>query len=171
VTGRQQALANADERKKKAESSIDSIVADDAGKLPDSSIAEVLQRVSGVTLVRFGSLGDPDHFSGEGSGIQVRGLSGVGSRLNGREVFSSSSGHGISWNDITPEMMSAVDVYKSPTADLIEGGTGGQVDLRTKMPFDYADESVHGGATFTRWWTRKQWFGIDLGSLGYRRIG
>ena len=148
VTGRQQALANADERKQKAESSVDSIVADDAGKLPDASITEVLQRVSGVSIVRFGSLGDPDHFSAQGTGIKVRGLSGVAARLNGREVFSSNNGRGLSWSDVTPEMMAAVDVYKSSTADLIEGGTGGQVDLRTKMPFDYHD-GFKGAATLS----------------------
>jgi TonB-dependent receptor len=139
ITGRQQAIVNANERKRLAQSAIDSIVADDAGKLPDASITEVLQRVSGVSIVRFASLGDPDHFSAQGTGVQVRGLSGVAGRLNGREVFSSSSGRGLSWSDVTPEMMAAVDVYKSSTADLIEGGTGGQIDLRTKMPFDYQD--------------------------------
>jgi TonB-dependent receptor len=137
VTGRRQALENASDRKKKAESIIDSVVADEAGMLPDNSVTEVLQRVTGVTIVRYGSLGDPDHFSAEGTGVQVRGLSGVAGRLNGREIFSASSGRGLSWSDVTPELMAAVDVYKSPTADLIEGGTGGQIDLRTKMPFDF----------------------------------
>ncbi|WP_025587501.1 TonB-dependent receptor [Sphingomonas sp. UNC305MFCol5.2] len=138
VTGRRAALQAADERKKASESIINSVVADEAGKLPDNSITEVLQRVSGVSIVRFGSLGDPDHFSVEGSGIQVRGLSGVASRLNGREIFSANGGRGLVWGDVTPELMSAVDVYKSATADLIEGGTGGQIDLRTKLPFDFS---------------------------------
>ena len=138
VTGRRAALQAADERKKASESIISSVVADEAGKLPDNSITEVLQRVSGVSIVRFGSLGDPDHFSVEGSGIQVRGLSGVASRLNGREIFSANGGRGLVWGDVTPELMSAVDVYKSSTADLIEGGTGGQIDLRTKLPFDFS---------------------------------
>jgi TonB-dependent receptor len=138
VTGRRAALQAADDRKKASESIINSVVADEAGKLPDNSITEVLQRVSGVSIVRFGSLGDPDHFSVEGSGIQVRGLSGVASRLNGREIFSANGGRGLVWGDVTPELMSAVDVYKSATADLIEGGTGGQVDLRTKLPFDFS---------------------------------
>jgi iron complex outermembrane receptor protein len=137
VTGRRAALENATERKKASESIIDSVVADEAGMLPDNSITEVLQRVSGVTIVRFASLGDPDHFSAEGSGVQVRGLSGVAGRLNGREVFSANGGRGISWGDVTPELMGAVDVYKTSTADLIEGGTGGQIDLRTKMPLDF----------------------------------
>lgn len=137
VTGRRQALQSADNRKKNAETIIDSVVADEAGKLPDNSITEVLQRVSGVTIVRFSALNDPDHFSVEGSGIQVRGLSGVASRLNGRDIFSANGGRSLLWGDVTPELMAAVDVYKSSSADQIEGGTGGSVDLRTKLPFDY----------------------------------
>lgn len=136
VTGRRAALENATERKQQSESIVDSVVADEAGMLPDNSITEVLQRVSGVSIVRFAALGDPDHFSAEGSGVQVRGLSGVAGRLNGREVFSASGGRGLSWGDVTPELMQTVDVYKASTADLIEGGTGGQIDLRTKRPFD-----------------------------------
>jgi iron complex outermembrane recepter protein len=72
VTGRRAALEIADERKRRSETIIDSIVADDAGRLPDNSITEVLQRVPGVTIVRFAALNDPDHYSVEGSGIQVR---------------------------------------------------------------------------------------------------
>jgi TonB-dependent receptor len=142
VTSRRAAIESAIERKKNAESLIDSVVADDAGKLPDNSITEVLQRVSGVAIVRFAALNDPDHYSAEGSGIQVRGLSGVASRLNGREIFSANGGRSLSFGDVTPELMAAVDVYKSSTADLIEGGTGGQIDLRTKMPFDYRKPSL-----------------------------
>jgi TonB-dependent receptor len=138
ITGRRAALQAADERKRNSETIINSVVADEAGKLPDNSITEVLQRVSGVSIVRFGSLGDPDHFSVEGSGIQVRGLSGVASRLNSREIFSANGGRGLIWGDVTPELMAAVDVYKASTADLIEGGTGGQIDLRTKLPFDFS---------------------------------
>ena len=137
ITARREALTTADDRKKNSETMIDSVVADEAGLLPDNSVTEVLQRVSGVTMVRFGALNDPDHYSDEGSGIQVRGLSGVDARLNGREVFSANNAGGLSFGDVTPELLQAIDVYKSATADLIEGGSGGQVDLRTKMPFDF----------------------------------
>lgn len=146
ITGRRQALEAADERKRRSETIIDSVVADDAGKLPDNSITEVLQRVSGVSIVRFAALGDPDHYSVQGSGVQVRGLTGVASRLNGREIFSANNGRAILWSDVTPELMASVDVYKASTADLIEGGTGGQIDLRTKMPFDF-DGKFHVAAT------------------------
>jgi iron complex outermembrane receptor protein len=146
VTARRQALESATERKRTSDTIIDSVVADDAGKLPDNSITEVLQRVPGVTIVRFASVGDPDRFSVEGSGIQVRGLSSVLATLNGREIFGANGGGGISWGEVTPELMSAVDVYKASTADRIEGGIGGAVDLRTKMPFDFDKLTVSGTA-------------------------
>lgn len=56
------------EREKHADVIADSIVADDAGKAPVNSIADVLQRVSGVAIVRFSALGDPDGSSAEGGG-------------------------------------------------------------------------------------------------------
>ena len=68
----------------------------------------------------------------------MRGLTGVASRLNGRDIFSANSGRALLWGDVTPELMAAVDVYKAATADLIEGGPGGQIDLRTKLPFDFS---------------------------------
>lgn len=147
ITGRRAALEAADDRKRRSETIVDSVVADDAGRLPDNSITEVLQRVSGVSIVRFSALNDPDHFSAQGSGVQVRGLSGVASRLNGREIFSANGGRALLWGDVTPELMSAVDVYKASTADLIEGGTGGQIDLRTRLPFDFRDKKFHVAAT------------------------
>src|SRR6185503_3152058 len=42
VSARRQAIENATERKKNADSIVDSVVADDAGMLPDNSITEVL---------------------------------------------------------------------------------------------------------------------------------
>ena len=144
VTARRQAIQAATELKRNSDTMIDSVVAEDAGKLPDNSITEVLQRVSGVTMVRFAALGDPDHFSVEGSGIQVRGLSGITGLLNGREVFGANGGGGLSWAEVTPELMAGVDVYKANRADMIEGGLGGAIDLRTKMPFDYREGAVEG---------------------------
>ncbi len=137
VTGQRAALQSAAELKQNAEEIVDGVVAEDAGKLPDKSITEVLQRVVGVTMDR-NSRGDPEHFSVEGSGISVRGLTWGSSTLNGRESFSAGwPGRELSWNDVPPELMSAVLVHKNPPAELIEGGVSGQVDLRTALPFDY----------------------------------
>jgi TonB-dependent receptor len=143
VTGQRAALQSAQKIKQNSEDIVDGVVAEEAGKLPDKSITEVLQRVVGVSMDRNRSHGDPEHFSVEGSGVQVRGLSWGSSTLNGRESFSAGwPGRELSWGDVPPELMSAVIVHKNPPAELIEGGVSGQVDLRTALPFDYKDKKI-----------------------------
>jgi TonB-dependent receptor len=139
VTARRKALQTAMERKKNADTIVDSVTADEAGKLPDNSITEVLQRVSGISISRFaGANGGSTAFQIEGTGITVRGLPFNSSTLNGRQLFSANGASAISWNEVTPELMAGVDVYKSSRADMIEGGTS-LVDLRTHLPFDFKD--------------------------------
>jgi len=145
ITARRQALQTATELKRHSDTIIDSVVADEAGRLPDNSITEVLARVPGVTMSRFNGSGDA--FQVEGTGIQVRGLSNATSLLNGREIFSANGGSGLSWGEVTPELMAAVDVYKATRVDMIEGGTGGAIDLRTKMPFDYKKTTIEATAS------------------------
>jgi TonB-dependent receptor len=143
VTGQRAAMQSAQKIKQNADEIVDAVVAEEAGKLPDKSITEVLQRVVGVTIDRNRSHGDPEHFSVEGSGVSVRGLTWGSSTLNGREAFSAGwPGRELSWGDVPPELMSAVVVHKNPPADLIEGGVSGQVDLRTALPFDYKDRKL-----------------------------
>ncbi|MEO5597870.1 MAG: TonB-dependent receptor plug domain-containing protein, partial [Novosphingobium sp.] len=139
VTARRKALADAIAIKKNADTIVDSVTADEAGKLPDNSITEVLQRVSGVSISRFtGANGGNTAFQIEGSGITVRGLPFNSSTLNGRQLFSANGASSISWNEVTPELMSGVDVYKATRANLIEGGAS-SIDLRTHVPFDFKD--------------------------------
>ncbi|MGW8392631.1 TonB-dependent receptor [Pseudoduganella sp. HUAS MS19] len=141
VSGQRAALQSAQKIKQYSDEIVEAVVAEEAGKLPDKSITEVLQRVSGITIDRNRSRGDPEHFSVEGSGISIRGLTWGSSTLNGREAFSAGwPGRELSWGDVPPELMSAVIVHKNPPANLIEGGVSGQVDLRTALPFDYKNE-------------------------------
>jgi len=139
VTGQRQALQSAQKIKQNAEEIVDSVVAEEAGKLPDKSITEVLQRVVGVNIRRQRSIdNDAKHFSEEGSGIRVRGLAWGSSNLNGREVFSAGwPGRDLSWSAVPAELMIGVDTYKNPSAEQIEGGVSGLVNLRTALPFDY----------------------------------
>ncbi|MFC0155429.1 TonB-dependent receptor [Xanthomonas dyei] len=123
---------------------VDSVSAEDIGALPDRSVTETLQRVSGVTIDHFAARSDPDHFSAEGSGVMIRGLTQVRGELNGRDIFSAASGRGLSFEDVPAELMAGVDVYKNPSAEIIEGGLGGTVNLRTRMPFDNPGRIVGG---------------------------
>ncbi|MEP6907536.1 MAG: TonB-dependent receptor [Pseudoxanthomonas sp.] len=137
VTGIRASVYKAQDIKRDADTFVDSVTALDIGALPDRSVTETLSRIPGVTIDRFLSVGDPEHFSAEGGGVQVRGMTQVRSELNGRDSFSASGGRGLSFQDVPSELMAGVDVYKNQKADMIEGGLGGSVDLRTFMPFDF----------------------------------
>ncbi|WP_122468001.1 TonB-dependent receptor [Brevundimonas lutea] len=136
VTGTRRALQTSQNIRRNADTIVDTITATDIGAFPDKSVAEALQRVPGVTVNRFAASDDTSHFSAEPSGVLVRGLMQVRSEYNGRDTFSANSGRGLSWGDISPELMAGVDTYKNQTAELIEGGIAGTINLRTRVPFD-----------------------------------
>ena len=142
VTGIRGSVYRAQDIKRDAETFVDSVTALDIGALPDRSVTETLSRIPGVTIDRFLSVGDPEHFSAEGNGVAVRGLTQVRSELNGRDSFSASGGRALSFQDVPSELMAGVDVYKNQKADMIEGGLGGSVDLRTFMPFDFPGKKM-----------------------------
>jgi iron complex outermembrane recepter protein len=137
VTAQRAALISAQKIKQNATEVVDSIVADDIGKLPDRSVTEALQRIVGVTIDHTMARGDPEHFSVEGSGVNIRGLTYVRSELNGRDSFSANGGRALSFEDVPPELLAGADVYKNPSAEQIEGAIAGLVNLRTTLPFDF----------------------------------
>jgi iron complex outermembrane receptor protein len=136
VTGVRQNLENAQEIKRNADTFVDAISAEDMGSLPDRSVLEAIQRLPGVSIERFAAADDPDHFSVEGSGAVIRGMSATRSEFNGRDSFSANSGRGLSFQDVPPELMGSVQIFKNQSADMIEGGIGGTVSLHTRKPFD-----------------------------------
>ncbi len=136
VTGYRQSLQSAQSLKKNSDVIVDSVTAEDISALPDRSVTEALQRIPGVSINRFAAGVDPDHFSVEGSGVVVRGLTYIRSEFNGREAFTANNGRALSFADVPSEMLGGVDVFKSPSADRVEGGIAGVVNLRTRKPFD-----------------------------------
>jgi TonB-dependent receptor len=136
VTGFRASLQSAQRIKRDADTVVDVITAEDIGALPDRSVAEALQRVPGVNISRFEQRDDPDRFSVEGSGVIIRGLPFVQSELNGRDIFSANGGRTLSFNDVSPELLGRVEVYKNNTADMIDGGISGTVNLVTRKPLD-----------------------------------
>ena len=188
VTGIRQSLANAQAIKRNADTVVDAITAQDIGALPDRSVTEALQRVPGVSINRFAGSNDPDHFSVEGSGVVVRGLNFVRSEFNGRDAFAAGvGGQALNFADVPAELLGSVEVYKNATADLIEGGLAGTVNLNTRKPFD--NPGLHAGldaeanyGDFRKKWTptgslllSDTWdtgigrFGL-LGSASYSRL-
>ena len=149
VTGQRAAIKSAQEIKRNATEIVDGISADDIGKLPDRSVTEALQRVVGVTIDHTMSRGDPEHFSVEGSGVNIRGLTYVRSELNGRDSFGANGGRALSFEDVPPELMAGIDIYKNPSAEQIEGAIGGLVNLRTQMPLNHPGLKMSGSVSGT----------------------
>ncbi|WP_294056559.1 TonB-dependent receptor [Sphingomonas sp.] len=136
VTGIRASLANSQNIKRNSDTVVDAITASDIGALPDRSVTEALQRVPGVSMNRFAGSNDPDHFSVEGSGVVVRGLSFVRSEFNGRDTFSTGVyGQSINFSDVPAELLGSVEVYKNLTAEMTEGGLSGTVNLNSRVPF------------------------------------
>lgn len=149
VVGVRRALESAAGIKKNSDTVVDSITATDIGAFPDTSVAGALQRVPGITTSRLQSTDDSTHPSGEPTGVLIRGLTFVRTEFNGRESFSADSYRGLNFNDISPELMSGVDAYKNQTAEMIEGGIAGTVNLRTRLPFDQKGLVITGNAKAT----------------------
>jgi TonB-dependent receptor len=142
VTGQRLSIETAQETKRNAEQIVDSIAAVDISALPDRTVTEALQRIPGITIDRMFQPNDTNRFSAEGSGVLIRGLTQVRSELNGRDVFSAKNTRGLSFDDVPAELMAGVDVYKNPSAEMIEGGIAGTVNLRTRRPFDSKDRQM-----------------------------
>ncbi|WP_076069516.1 TonB-dependent receptor [Sphingomonas montana] len=136
VTGIRQSLANAQNIKRNSDTVVDAITAEDIGALPDRSVNEALQRVPGVSISRFAAPNDSQHYSAQGSGVVIRGLGYVRGEINGRDAFAAGGGREIGFNDIPSEIVGSVEVFKNLTADLIEGGIAGTVNINTRKPFD-----------------------------------
>jgi iron complex outermembrane receptor protein len=143
VTGLRASLAKAATIKRESANVVDSIVADDIGKFPDRTVAAALQRVPGVQV----TVGDNNEIV---SPI-VRGLSDILTTLDGREIFTGV-GRSFAYQDLPAEALAGADVYKSTSANLIEGGVAGQIDLRLHKPFDFDGFTLaaNGRAIYTR---------------------
>jgi TonB-dependent receptor len=144
VTGFRASLESAQSIKRDADTFVDVITAEDIGALPDRSVAEALQRVPGVNIGRFEKPSDPDRFSVEGTGVIIRGLNFVRSELNGRDIFSANGGTVLNFNEVSPELLGRVEVFKNLTADMVEGGIAGTVNLVTRKPLDRRGTHIAG---------------------------
>ncbi|EGF93629.1 tonB-dependent receptor family protein [Asticcacaulis biprosthecium C19] len=136
VTGQRAQLKSAQKLKRDSDVVQDSVTAVDIGALPDRSVAEALQRISGLQIQRANEARDPIRMTAEGGGVNIRGLSWVRSETNGRDIFSARNGRALSWDDVSADLLAGIDVFKNPSADMIEGGIGGTINLRTRLPFD-----------------------------------
>ena len=127
VSGIRGSLQRAQAIKMDNTSIVEALSAEDIGKLPDTSIAESIARLPGVTGERR---------NGRTSGISVRGFNEnyVGTSLNGRELLGMGDNRGVEFDLYPTEIISNILVYKTPEAGMTTQNIGGSIDLQTVKP-------------------------------------
>lgn len=132
VRGIRNSLRSSMNVKRDAVNVVDAITAEDVGQFPDKNLGEALQRVTGVQISRQ---------DGEGRGVSIRGGDPNQTRVevNGSTAMSLTVGAGdraVDFRDLPVEFISRLEVVKSVTPEMTEGGVGGTVRIVTRRPFD-----------------------------------
>ena len=151
VTGFRASLQSALQEKRRSNLPIESVAPEDIGKMPDTNVAESLQRLPGVQI---------DRSDGYGTAVLIDGLRYNLTTLNGdtfltgKEFYVSGensgggSGGGVQYNSlegIPSEEIGGIDVYKNPQGSITEGGLGGTIDLKTRDPLSAPQGLTLGG--------------------------
>ncbi len=135
VTGVRAAIETAIAAKQSSDLIVEAISAEDIGKLPDTSIAESISRLPGLTSQRS---------DGRASDISIRGTDPqfATGLLNGREQVSTGDNRSIEYDQYPSELVSGVIVYKTPDASLIGQGLSGTIALQTIRPLEFGHRAT-----------------------------
>jgi iron complex outermembrane receptor protein len=133
VTGFRAALRSSTAKKKNSETVVESVTAEDIGKLPDNGIGESIARLPGIAAQRN---------NGRANIISIRGFGPDFSTttLNGRQQTTTNDSRAVEFDQYPSEILAGVDVYKTAEADHTAGGLVGSIDLRTIRPLDYGKQ-------------------------------
>ncbi len=134
VTGIRRSLQSAQNIRRNSDQIIDSVVAEDIGKLPDLNTAQTAARIPGVQVYRQG---------GEAQNVLVRGLPNFTTTYNNREIFTAERRE-VALQDFPSSNVAALEVYKTSTADLVEPGLAGLINVRSRRPFDFTTGQIAG---------------------------
>lgn len=147
VTGLRRSLETSQNIKRNSDQIVDVVVAEDIGKLPDRTVSEALARIPGVTVERA---------AGEAGDVFIRGLRDPATTYNGREIFTAEVRH-VAPQDFPAGGVAALEVFKSQTAEQIEGNLAGSINVRSRRPFDFRGFELAGALNATYADLAKDW--------------
>lgn len=142
VTGLRRSLQSARNIKRNSPQVVDAIVAEDIGKLPDITVSDTAARIPGVQVERAG---------GEANRVLLRGLDNVyyTTTYNSRELFTAET-RSVALQDFPAGAIAAIEAFKTSTANLIEPGIAGLVNVRSRRPFDFKGWQASGSVWLVR---------------------
>jgi len=135
VTGIRAGLRSSVNIKRREQSIVEAVSAEDIGKLPDISIAESIARLPGLAAQRVG---------GRAQVISIRGLAPdfTTTLLNGRQQASSGDNRAVEFDQYPSELLASVVIYKTPDANVAGMGLAGTADLRTVRPLEFGKRAI-----------------------------
>jgi iron complex outermembrane receptor protein len=133
ITGVKASLTKSLVIKRTSDQVVESVVAEDIGKLPDNNVVEALQRVTGIQVT--------NRAGGEVGTLSIRGLPDVQTSWNGRNIFTAS-GTQVALQDIPSTLVRQIDVFKTRDASQLETGIAGQIDVKSLRPFDFKGQKI-----------------------------
>ena len=136
VTGFRRSLQSARNIKRNSDQVVDAIVAEDIGKLPDITVSDTAARIPGIQVERNG---------GEASRVLLRGLDRTfyTTTYDGREIFTAET-RSVALQDFPAGAIAAVEAFKTSTANLVEPGLSGLINVRSRRPFDFKGFEIAG---------------------------
>jgi iron complex outermembrane receptor protein len=166
VTGIRDALTNAINVKRNAGAVVDVITAEGIGKFPDRNVAESLSHIPGVSV---------DRQFGIGERVSIQGTDPALNRvlIDGHTIASADwggnsgdvTGRTFNYSLLAPEIVSQIEVYKSPEPRIDEGSLGGTVIVHTRMPLDLKANTINGSIGYN--YNDRSKVGNPRGSLLY----
>lgn len=136
VTGLRRSLQSAQNVKRNSQQIVDAIVAEDIGKLPDVAVSDTAARIPGIQVLRE---------RGEAGSVLLRGLDETfyTTTYNGREIFTAER-RSVALQDFPAGGISAIEAFKTSTANLVEPGLSGLINVRSRRPFDFKGMEIAG---------------------------
>lgn len=129
VVGSKAAQAGAINQQRAADSIVSVIDSDGLGYFPDTTVADSLQRVPGLSIVTD---------QGEGRYVSIRGINTdlVAASINGVRTPSPEDRRGVLLDGVPSDLLDGIEVQKSLTPDVDADSLGGIINLKTISAFD-----------------------------------
>jgi TonB-dependent receptor len=127
VVGTKASLISAIDKQRSSQKIISVIDSDALGDFPDTTAAEAVRRVSGISV---------ENDQGEGRYISIRGLSSDLNTvaINGATVTAPEGNRSVMLDGVPTELLDNIVISKSLTPDQDSDSIGGRIEFNTKNP-------------------------------------
>jgi TonB-dependent receptor len=129
VVGSTAAQAGAINQQRASNAIISVIDSDGLGNFPDTTVADSLSRVPGLSI---------ENDQGEGRYVSIRGLNTdlIASSINGVRTPSPEDRRGVLLDGVPSDLLDGIEVQKSLTPDVDADTLGGIINMKTISAFD-----------------------------------